>query len=389
MKYNFTTLNVRGLRNKKKRRSMFNWLNRYNSHFILLQEAYCNENDIANWEQQWGGTFYANHGTNHSCGILIGIKNNVDIKCEKVYSDNHGRLLCIRMDVNDNRYYLWNVYAPNDIYERKTFLIKSFDIIQNNSSDGHVIIGGDFNTVLNPQLDKIGGKTPNPICGNIIKKFLSDNETVDIWRVKHGQEKRFTWKQNNPPIYSTLDYWFIPATMDAITTSVDILTTPKSDHLAVNLCLSFDTTTRGNNYWKFNNEWLENNDFTDCLLKMIHDCENTYRKTLTSAEFWALCKNKIRSFCIKFACNSNVSKNCKMSDIEKKLKEIYIDMTNNPTDESLKCTYNKLRFEYEILNEHHLKGLQLRSKTKWVEEGEKSTKYFLNLEKCNSYRKVM
>ena len=31
-----------------------------------------------------------------------------------------------------------------------------------------------------------------------------------------------------------------------------------------------------------------------------------------------------------------------------------------------------------------MKGLQIRSKTKWVEEGEKLTKYFLNLEKCNS-----
>ena len=36
-----------------------------------------------------------------------------------------------------------------------------------------------------------------------------------------------------------------------------------------------------------------------------------------------------------------------------------------------------------------MKGIQIRSKTKWVEEDEKSTKYFLNLEKCNSYRKAV
>ena len=79
---------------------------------------------------------------------------------------------------------------PNDESERKTFLIKMNNVVQDNSSDGHVIIGGDFNTVLNPVLDKIGGNIPNPMCANTIKNFLIENEIVDIWRVKHGNEKR-------------------------------------------------------------------------------------------------------------------------------------------------------------------------------------------------------
>ena len=89
-----------------------------------------------------------------------------------MYSDNQGRLLCVKMEVNNKCYYLWNVYAPNDESERKTFLTKMNNVVQDNSSDGHVIIGGDFNTVLNPVLDKIGGNIPNPMCANIIKNFL-------------------------------------------------------------------------------------------------------------------------------------------------------------------------------------------------------------------------
>ena len=34
-----------------------------------------------------------------------------------------------------------------------------------------------------------------------------------------------------------------------------------------------------------------------------------------------------------------------------------------------------------------MKGLQIRSKARWIEEGEKCTKYFLNLEKNNASRK--
>jgi exonuclease III len=96
MPYNFITINVRGLRNPKKRKSTFTWLKRYNCHFAFLQEVYCNDNDISNWEKEWGGTLYANHGTHHSRGVLIGIKNNVDTKHERVYSDNQGRLLCVK-----------------------------------------------------------------------------------------------------------------------------------------------------------------------------------------------------------------------------------------------------------------------------------------------------
>ena len=69
MNYNFTTLNVRGLRNDQKRKSTFTWLNRNNSHIIFLQEVYCNDNDIVKWEKEWGGTFYTNHGTNQ--GVIF------------------------------------------------------------------------------------------------------------------------------------------------------------------------------------------------------------------------------------------------------------------------------------------------------------------------------
>lgn len=321
MNYNFTTLNVRGLRNPKKRKSMFTWLKRHNTHFAFLQEVYCNNNDIADWEREWGGTFYANHGTNHSRGILIGIKNNVDVKCEKVYGDNQGRLLGVKIVINSKLYYLWNVYAPNDVNERKIFLSDMITVIQENSSDGHVIIGGDFNTVLNPSVDKIGGNTPSPICANIINNFLKENEFVDIWRDKHEDDKRYTWKQNNPCICSTLDYWFIPSIMDVATKTVDILTVPRSDHLAVHMCLSFDTSTRGNSYWKFNNEWLKNDDYSTNLLTMIDECINIYGDMLSCADLWSLCKNKIRTFSIDFASRCRVNKKSKLSNIEVNCKK--------------------------------------------------------------------
>ena len=43
----------------------------------------------------------------------------------------------------------------------------------------------------------------------------------------------------------------------------------------------------------------------------------------------------------------------------------------------------------ELLNIHHAKGAQIRSRTKWMEEGEKNTKYFLGLEKARAVRNTI
>ena len=43
--------------------------------------------------------------------------------------------------------------------------------------------------------------------------------------------------------------------------------------------------------------------------------------------------------------------------------------------------YEKTKLEYELLYHHHMQGLIIRSKAQWSQEGEKCTKYFMNLEK--------
>ena len=71
--FNLVTFNVRGLRNQKKRKNIFHWLNTKQCDVCFLQEVYCCQKDIDTWEKEYNGTFYSSTGTNHSKGILIGI----------------------------------------------------------------------------------------------------------------------------------------------------------------------------------------------------------------------------------------------------------------------------------------------------------------------------
>ena len=42
--------------------------------------------------------------------------------------------------------------------------------------------------------------------------------------------------------------------------------------------------------------------------------------------------------------------------------------------------------EYDRIQLHKARGAMIRSKCKWVEEGERNTRYFLNLEKNFKYK---
>ena len=49
----------------------------------------------------------------------------------------------------------------------------------------------------------------------------------------------------------------------------------------------------------------------------------------------------------------------------------------------------QLKFQLENLRQEQIKGLVLRSKVQWLEEGEKPTKFFASLEKRNYTNKLI
>ena len=57
------------------------------------------------------------------------------------------------------------------------------------------------------------------------------------------------------------------------------------------------------------------------------------------------------------------------------------DYQRNLTTKLLEVQYNDSKLELEKIIEFRTKGAVLRSKTTWYNEGERNTKYFLNLKK--------
>ena len=89
--YKILTLNIRGLNSSQKRRQVFRWLHRQQSDIIFLQETYSTPQTIKKWETEWSGKTAYSHGSTHSRGVMILFKPRLDVRTEKIKTDNHGR----------------------------------------------------------------------------------------------------------------------------------------------------------------------------------------------------------------------------------------------------------------------------------------------------------
>ena len=95
---------------------------------------------------------------------------------------------------------------------------------------------------------------------------MMENDLVDIWRIRNPDDKNFTWRQKNPIIQRRLDYWFISDMLQEDVVKSEIVTSIKTDHLAITLENdSLDDQQRGPSFWKSNNSLLEDLVFVQSL----------------------------------------------------------------------------------------------------------------------------
>ena len=81
VKLDILSLNVRGIRDQIKRRSIFSFLKDFKANIYFLQEICSDPEDEIIWINEWGGEIFFSHGTNHSKGVCILINPIDTIEC--------------------------------------------------------------------------------------------------------------------------------------------------------------------------------------------------------------------------------------------------------------------------------------------------------------------
>ena len=97
---------------------------------------------------------------------------------------------------------------------------------------------------------------------------------------------------------------------------------------------------------------------------------------------WDYIKYKCRGFSRNFSIKMSKERKARRLALEMRLTNLEGQISSNSSHDLLE-EYSKCKSDLESLYNYITAGIILRSKSEWYEHGEKSSKYFLNLEKRN------
>ena len=94
--FGLLSLNGWGIRTLEKRKAFFHWLSKDKAEVVFLQETYSSP-DVENvWKTQLKGDLYFAHGSEHSRGVLILVKERLNFELKSCTQDKQGRYIILQ-----------------------------------------------------------------------------------------------------------------------------------------------------------------------------------------------------------------------------------------------------------------------------------------------------
>ena len=377
---NILSLNARGLRENSKRKDFLYWINQKNIDVCMIQETYWTNEFAEKLQREWEGKAFINCGTQHSRGTAILLKKHISIL--GIHKSEDSRIILINVEIQGKSMTLINIYAPNTAGERKTFFAKLKKWIERYAiNDEQIILGGDFNHTEDNNLDRRCTGNNKIIDGsaNSYLNLKNTKKLKDIWRIMHPKKKEYTYKD-----ISRLDKFLISDDLTQVVQRMSIITSGvKSDHKAIQLCMNLNKSERGPGRWKLNVSILEDKIYQQQIKELVKNVREE-SKDLSNQQIWEMCKVKIREHTITYCKRKQQIKKNIVGELEQQIRTKEKELINSNYARRIEEERDELIRDMHNLVHGQSVGAQIRSRAQWIEQGEKSTKYFFNLEKHNA-----
>ena len=326
------------------------------------------ENNFRPWEK-------------NSRGVCILFHPQFDTTILNTTPDPQGRYLIAEIKINNNLMTLCNIYGPNK--DTPSFFTDIFTKLDTKHDEK--VIMGDFNLVLDPEIDRYGSNYNNHYASSLLRELMSEYELFDPWRTYNPNCMRFSWRKRNPRLQaSRLDFALVSKGLDIENTLY--IPAIKTDHDAFFLTVSTEKESRGPGYWKLNTNLLKDPTFVQEMNVKLEELIDRYRDHHPH-DAW----EKMKTDILKFVKNKSRKKASEKQVAISQLYEKIADLEDKELPLSIRdeeILENSIK-ELDDLVEEHTKSLIFRSRVKWVEEGEKNTRYFYNLEKSRFKAKTV
>ena len=140
----------------------------------------------------------------------------------------------IHLKVAESHYKIVNLYASNNEYERVRFMNNMTAILSDdNDKYTETVIGGDFNCVLDSDIDRKNCTASHDVGQQDIRFMMDCLELEDIRGRRNPSNRSYTWEGRGR--MSRIDYLLISKAIDNQIEKVTIEKASLSDHSAIYL----------------------------------------------------------------------------------------------------------------------------------------------------------
>ena len=150
----------------------------------------------------------------------------------------------------------------------------------------HLIVCGDFNLVLNPELDSFNYvNINNPRSRKCVLEMLQLHNMTDAFRYLHPTVKRYSWRCKNLIKQARLDYFIVSESLTDLIADCNIKPGYRSDHSILELNLAVNPFQCGRGLWKLNCSLLKTPEYLNMINHTIQDVLHPYVVPVYNTEF--------------------------------------------------------------------------------------------------------
>ena len=350
-----------------------------------MSDTHCNSPNAAKkWSKEWSldkKNSIWSLGTAKRKGVAILFndklrENHPDMKVSHISNDSRGRFIKCILTINECKFRILVVYAPNNPLERIQFFIDLLEVLNDGIEDAENICGGDWNCTMDTILDRLNCISKHNDSGQTNLNYLCNIfDLEDIWRRRYPLNREYTWTGKGK--FSRIDFWLTSRSLNSQIDKVYISFAPFTDHSAIILVINTEEVKRGKGTWKMNSDHLLHSEFRKGFEEMWNKWKLQKEIYSDMKIWWDVGKKRIQSFAQSYAMEYNALNRSKLREVEEKIDKL----------KKANADYQHLQKEYEDIFSNKCKGARVRSRIQHWEEGEKSSKYFFGLEKRNSKEK--
>jgi hypothetical protein len=382
--------NISGCKKYSKLRRIVAWIFKHKKtdRFIFsLQETYITKDEVSKVELLWREGLIISPSLGRARGVLTFYSNSLFDNILYSHGSPDGRLTIVIGEYNSNVEMFVSIYSPNSGKNAEfytSFFSKINKLVLKYCVE-NVYISGDFNLVL---FDAPGSRLQSSYERKLSKIVIDEMNLLGLKCV--NDVSKHTWNRGSK--VSTLDYIFLPNHICDTSPSCNVnFGVDHSDHASIHTVISFDLD-KGRGMFKPNLAFLECVDFrtrfeAELYLSML-DTNPDWNPHMKLEYAKVMIRSKTLEFSIKYNKKIDDKHGLIIAELDK-LHALLQSLNSDPnhpllshiTPLQVESDLFSLNLELDKILKSKTTILAARSRIKWLEYGEKSNKYFLNLNK--------